>query len=231
MNRKKRIGYVLITLLVTLACVPILPAVAPLPTQPVGAVDTIVAATYGAARSATALVRSQYTSTPTLPPTFTPSHTPSITPSATATFILSFPIRTNTPTPKKTSTPKPTSASGGGGGGGGGSTDSYVCRVIGVSPPLGAVKAPGALFTATWRVKNVGNVRWDHNSVDYLFRSGAHLHLQAIYDLPVDVPVNDVVDLQVAMQAPAAPGTYTTLWIMHVGQTYFCSLKVTIKVQ
>ncbi|MCL4825676.1 MAG: hypothetical protein KJZ57_15825, partial [Anaerolineales bacterium] len=85
MDWKKRSAFLVAALVITLACAPVLPSIAPLPTQAVGAVDTIVAATYNAAATGTAVVVSKYTSTPTPPGTRTPAPTPTVTPTGTAT--------------------------------------------------------------------------------------------------------------------------------------------------
>lgn len=223
MDRKKRFGYLLVSLAITLACAPVLPAVAPLPTLPVGAVDTIVAGTYAAASTSTAL---QITPSATPGDTLTPSPTPTITPTATATIIFKMPTQVIIV--------PPTSSGGGTGGGGtgGGTTPTvdYKCIVIKVTPAFNTHFAPNTNFTATWRVKNAGNIYWDHKSVDYRYSSGAALHLQALYDLPNDVKPGKLVDLSVDMRAPATNGTYTTTWTLRVGQENFCSMKLIIKV-
>lgn len=223
MDRKKRVGYLLVTLAITLACVPALPVVAPLPTQPVGAVDTIVAGTYAAASTGTAL---KTTSTPTPADTLTPSHTPTITPTATATIIF------KTPTQVKLNL---TASSGGGGTGGGGTGGSgggveYECTVVNVTPASGTHFAPNTNFTTTWRVKNTGNIRWYSNSVDYRYSTGKVLHLQALYDLPMDVIPGKLVDLAVSMRSPSTDGIYSTTWTMRVGKESFCAMKLTIRV-
>lgn len=109
MDWKKRSAFLVAALVITLACAPVLPSIAPLPTQAVGAVDTIVAATYNAAATGTAVVVSKYTSTPTPPGTLTPSQTPTVTPTGTAT--VDFVYRSPTPFPTSTLNLK-----GGGGG-------------------------------------------------------------------------------------------------------------------
>lgn len=218
MERNKRIGYLLVALAITLACVPVLPAVAPLPTQPVGAVDTMIAGTYAAASTGTAF---KTTSTPTPRETLTPSRTPTITPTATATIIFKTPTMLF-------------SIGGGGGGGGGGGTPTgggggggftYACKIIKITPAYGSRIKRGQTFRTTWRVANAGDVVWDHNSVDYLYFSGARIHLQELYDLPMNVLPNRQVDLAVKMQAPNNRGTYVTTWVMRIGDEIFCNME------
>jgi hypothetical protein len=224
MDRKKRLGYLLVALAVTLACVPTLPVVAPLPTQPVGAVETMIAGTYAAASTGTAL---QITPTSTPFDTPTPSKTPTITPTGTATTIFHY----YTPTPLPIS----------GGGGGGKAPPSYACKLLSITPPHASVYPPGMAFVAIWEIKNTGDTFWDQNSVDYLYRGGAFLSDPAkqvnlndpydTHDLPGHVLEGKSVELTVDMIAPATPGMYTTTWSLHVGDKYFCTVKLTIVVQ
>ena len=217
MDWKKRIGTLLVTLAITLACVPTLPSVAPLPTQPVGAVDTIVAGTYAAASTGTSV---NTTSTPTPSKTPTPSQTPTDTATPTATIIFK--------------TPTMFSIGGGGGGGGGasktpggggGGEPTFACRIIKITPKYGSHLARGKNFKTTWRVANSGNIFWDRNSVDYKYWSGAHLHKQALYDLPTNVNPKQQVDLVVSMKVPSKRGTYITTWVMQIGDELFCTLE------
>lgn len=223
MDRKKRTGYLLVILAVTLACVPALPSVAPLPTQPVGAVDTIIAATYGAASTNTALVGPTSTFTPEA--TFTPSLTPTITPTGTATVIFHYYTPTKTRTPKG-GTSGGTSGGGGGGGGGGAITPLYQCEVIEVIPANGSIYPPGAnIGTITWLVKNTSTIAWDHNSVDYRFYGGVLITPQKLYDLPNNLDVGPTKEVYLFINdavAPTQPGSYATVWEMKVGDTEFC---------
>jgi hypothetical protein len=226
MDRNKRIGTLLIILAITLACAPVLPSVAPLPTQAAGAVDTIVAGTYAAASTGTAV-----NVTPTLTPreTLTPSQTPTITTTPTATIIFK--------------TPTMFFIGGGGGGGGGGITITgtpggpqltYACKIMKIAPAYGSRQKRGWGFTTIWTVVNRGNVVWSHTSVDYLYWAGDHLEKNKqhpLYDLPKDVAPKGSVSLAVPMIAPKTPGTYTTTWIMQIGKESFCDLNQQIVVK
>ncbi len=219
MDRNKRIFSLLVTLAITLACVPALPAVAPLPTQPVGAVDTMIAGTYAAASTSTAMY---ITPTPTLSDTLTPSRTPTITPTATATIIFKTPTLFSVGGGGGSGG----GSSGGGSGGGGGSTNpNYSCKLIKTIPAYGSHLALNKDFETTWRVVNKGNIVWDHNSVDYLYVRGTPMHMQSLYDLPISVAPNRQVDLVVSMQVPSKKGTYVTTWTMRVGNETFCTLE------
>jgi hypothetical protein len=218
MDRNKRIGTLLVMLAITLACAPVLPAVAPLPTQQVGAVDTMIAGTYVAAFTSTAM---NTTPTPTPRATLTPSQTPTITATPTATIIFKTP----------TSFSLPGGGGGGGGGGasatpgGGGGGPIYACRIVKTTPPYGSHQKRGKDFKTTWIVRNTGNMDWDVNSVDYKYFSGAQIQKQSLYDLPFSVAPKKEVALFVAMQVPNKRGTYITTWIMQIGDELFCNLE------
>ena len=221
MDRNKRIFSLLVTLAITLACVPALPAVAPLPTQPVGAVDTMIAGTYAAASTSTAM---NTTPTPTLSDTLTPSRTPTITPTGTATIIFK--------TPTMFSVGGGSSSGGSSGGSSSGSGTStgneppvYSCKLVKLTPAYGAHLKRNRNFIMTWRVVNTGNIVWDHNSVDYMYLSGTPMHTQSLYDIPISVGPNRQVDLSVRMQVPSKKGTYVTTWTMKVGSDTFCTLE------
>jgi len=228
MSRTKRVVNILAIVVITLACAPLLPQPVVFPTNGPGAIDTFVAATYGVAATQTAVFAPTSTFTPTTTPT--PSNTPTETPLPTNTII--FRLATFTPVKVATSTKKvvPTSTGSGGGGGGGGGT-TYACSVISVTPANKTKFSPNDTFTAQWKVKNTGNVTWDHNSVDYLYISGAALQTQALYDLPSDVAVNASITLPASMQAPASTGTYSTTWNLRSGADKFCTMTLTIIVQ
>jgi hypothetical protein len=220
MDRNKRILSLLVTLAITLACVPALPAVAPLPTQPVGAVDTMIAGTYAAASTGTAI---NTTPTPTLSDTLTPSRTPTITPTGTATIIFKTPTLFSVGGGGGSSGGG--SSSGGSSGGGGSTTPTYACKLVKTIPAYGAHLPRNKNFNTTWRVANTGDIVWDHNSVDYLYLSGTPMHKQSLYDIPISVGPKRQVDLTVRMQVPSKKGTYVTTWTMKVGSDTFCTLE------
>lgn len=225
MDWKKRFGTLLVMLAITLACVPVLPSVALLPTQPVDAVDTRIAGTYAAASSATAV---NITFTPTQTGTPTATQTATITPTPTATFILKTPTMFFSAGGGGGGGGSSGGGSGGGGssgGGGGGFEPTYTCRIVKITPASGSHLTHGDAFQTIWRVLNTGNMVWDHNSVDYKYASGTPMHIQSLYDLPINVAPRKQVDLVVDMQVPNTPGTYITTWVMQVGHDVFCSLK------
>jgi hypothetical protein len=258
MDRHNRIfAFLLILAVIPVACAPLLPAVAQLPTQPAGAVSTYIAGTRVVAATETAKYVTP-SRTPTI--TFTPSRTPTITPTATATFIFKF----STFTPAKIVSATNSSGGGdsggsggsGGGKGGGGTNEEYNCKVsstiirvnnvIVPSHPLSV--PPNTIFTVTWTVKNTGKTTWEHYSTDYKYISGTKFNSVELYDfpdLPAEIRRGETVDLVIdnplseppppaPMKSPSKPGPYTARWRIFLsasGNLTFCDLIIEIVVQ
>ncbi len=185
----------------------------PIPTPVPGAVDTIVAQTAAAAWTQTAaVVTAVDTWTPSATPP--PSETPTLTPSPSPTFI--FKLATRTPTPK----PNSTAEAGG-----------LACQLVSQTPADGTIFDPRQKFTATWEIKNTGEVPWDATAVDFEYFSGAKTYTgTTIYDLPNNVAVNHSVTLSVAMAAPKSAGSYRTVWTLRKGKIDFCHVDLQLVV-
>lgn len=80
-----------------------------------------------------------------------------------------------------------------------------------VTVPDNTVIQPGASFTKTWRLKNIGKCTWDQ---DYrlVFVSGESLGNTTVVGLPDSVSPDETVDVSVEMIAPTQPGTYRSEW-------------------
>ncbi len=206
---------ILVGLWGTNGCLPF-SAPTPPPVQ-VDTIQTIIAATAGAAATQTAAFRPSPTPLPS--PTPTATLTPTITP--TPTPLIIFP----------TFTPFILPSPGGGGGGGGGGTTDFACVLLDQTPPDGTVMPPRKDFDAFWTVRNSGAKTWDHGSVDFIYVRGDRLHKIAGYDLPKDVAPGKSIQLGVDMVAPGTQGTYTTAWGLRVGHDIFCELSLTIVVR
>jgi hypothetical protein len=206
-----RMSYGILSLLVMLACVPAFRPSAPLPTFDPNSISTSIVETANAAATQTALIVS---STPPATDTPLPTFTPSSTPSPTVTFIFVL----FTPT-VATSTPAP-----------GSSGLKFDCIVNAKSPSDGATVNPNTNFNMVWKVTNMGTNSWDENSADYRFRSGDKLHKAGTYDFNSSVPPGGQTDIKVEMKAPGAGGSYSTSWVIRVGQVEFCRMSITINV-
>ncbi len=208
---------ILVSLFGMLGCLSLSLAPAP-PSVQGDVVQTIIAATAGAAATQTAAFKPSPTRLPS--PTPTATLTPTITP--TPTPIILFP----TFTPFVLSSP-----GGGGGGGGGGTTADFDCVILDQTPPDGTVIMPRRDFDTFWTVRNSGTRTWDHGSVDFIYLRGDRIHEVAGYDLPRDVAPGRSIQLGVDMVAPGTQGTYTTVWGLRVGHDIFCELSLTIVVR
>lgn len=212
-----------LALALIMACVPTLAAPG-VPTTDPGAINTFIAQTVEAASRQTQAAIPTSTSTPTATPTVV-TETPSPTPTATIIFIL------------PTSTPVFTLTAVSSGGNGDDddddeiSSENYSCQVVRVSPANGTVMDPREDFDAVWTVRNNGQRNWDRTSIDHVYDRGDRIHKVSGYDLRENVRVGNSIDLGVDMRAPKDPGTYTTTWILRVGNREFCPMSLTIVVR
>jgi hypothetical protein len=81
-----------------------------------------------------------------------------------------------------------------------------------VNVPDGTVMNPGATFTKTWRLKNVGSCAWS-TSYQLVFSSGEQMGAPASAAFPKNVAVGETVDISINMTAPAAAGSYRGYWM------------------
>lgn len=81
-----------------------------------------------------------------------------------------------------------------------------------VNVPDGTVMNPGATFTKTWRLKNVGTCAWS-TSYQLVFSSGEQMGAPASAAFPKNVAVGETVDISINMTAPAAAGSYRGYWM------------------
>lgn len=82
-----------------------------------------------------------------------------------------------------------------------------------VTIPDGTVMAPGAAFTKTWRLKNIGSCTWG-SGYRLVFSSGSQMGAPAEVNLPYSVAPGQMVDVSVTMTAPSTPGTYRGYWLL-----------------
>ena len=81
-----------------------------------------------------------------------------------------------------------------------------------VNFPDGTVVQPGAQFTKTWRLKNVGSCAWS-TSYQLVFFSGEKMGAASSAAFTKNVAVGDTVDISMNMVAPTSPGTYRGYWM------------------
>ena len=133
--------------------------------------------------------------------THTPTGTPpSPTPTATGTPPTPTATATVTNTPGTPTATQPVSAC------------DRAEFVTDVSVPDGTVFPPGADFTKTWRLKNVGTCTWN-TSYKLVFHTGEQMGGPAALNLPSTVAPGQSVDLSVDLKAPNTAGTYRGYWM------------------
>jgi hypothetical protein len=72
---------------------------------------------------------------------------------------------------------------------------------------------PGETFTMTWRLENTGASTWTTNYILRFF-SGDPFGSPEEVPLNREVPPGETIDIILEMEAPAEPGTYTSVWVM-----------------
>jgi len=81
-----------------------------------------------------------------------------------------------------------------------------------INVPPGTVMSPGAAFTKTWRLKNIGTCAWT-TSYQMVFFSGEQMGALSAVNFAINVAVGQVVDVSLNMTAPSAPGSYRGNWM------------------
>ncbi len=135
--------------------------------------------------------------------TLTAQAVPSDTPEPSATFTPESsptPTFTITPLVSATATPSPTST-----------LNDRSVFVSDVTVPDGTTFAPGASFTKTWRVENIGTSTW---TTDYslAFISGDKMGGPDSVKVPIQVAPGTSVNLSVNLVAPTEQKHYRGYW-------------------
>ncbi len=85
--------------------------------------------------------------------------------------------------------------------------------VIDATVPDGTIFSPGAAFTKTWRLKNVGTCTWT-TSYKLVYYSGDSMSAPTTINLPWAAAWSQTVDISVNMVAPGTAGKYRGYWIL-----------------
>lgn len=83
--------------------------------------------------------------------------------------------------------------------------------VADVTIPDGTAFAPGATFSKTWRLKNVGTCTWT-TSYSLVFDTGEKMGGADSVNLSKSVAPGQTVDVSINLTAPSAAGTYRGYW-------------------
>jgi hypothetical protein len=81
-----------------------------------------------------------------------------------------------------------------------------------VTVPDGTTFAPGATFTKTWRLKNVGSCGWT-TSYQLVFFSGEKMGAATSATFPKNVAIGETVDISINLTAPTNPASYRGFWM------------------
>ena len=88
---------------------------------------------------------------------------------------------------------------------------SNVARFISETVPDGTYIAPGAAFTKSWTLENIGSCTWT-TSYSLVFDGGVQMGAQTQFAMPGTVPPGYHITLYVGMVAPSGVGHYTGYW-------------------
>lgn len=220
MNKKKlKITLAVIAVVFLFAC-GTTPAPVVIPPEQLG---TAIVQTAAVLASQTALF-----APPTIPGsdnTATATPEPSVTSTATETatpFIVIVNTRTPTITSTATATVTKTPTK----------TLNQPCVVAALVPANNAQFGPGAFFDTIWTIVNTGSMTWHAGNVDFVYQSGAKMHLNGdILDMPFTTGPNQSLVMVVHMKAPTTKGTYAETWSLKEGSTIYCTVSMVIDVK
>jgi hypothetical protein len=98
-----------------------------------------------------------------------------------------------------------------------------------MTTPTDSIKV-NANFDAVWTVKNISGDDWSSNSVDYKFISGTKMQEKDLYDFTQTIKNGESGKIIVDMNAPGAPGIYSTVWAIVSGNRTLCTLNISVTV-
>jgi hypothetical protein len=104
--------------------------------------------------------------------------------------------------------------------------------LAGVVPAENAQFGSGAFFDTVWTMVNTGSVTWVAGNVDFVYQSGARMHLNGdTLDMPSTTAPNQSLVMVVHMQAPATKGIYSETWSLKEGSMIYCTVSMVIEVK
>jgi len=124
------------------------------------------------------------------------------TPTSTST-----PTATSTATPTPTGTPAVTATAV--------STCSLSMEVTGDAPVWPVVLVPEQEFTKRWEIRNTGTCTWPLG-IELVFASGEELEV-VVPPQVTPLPPGETTKVEITLRAPAAYGSYTSVWQLQGG--------------
>ena len=91
------------------------------------------------------------------------------------------------------------------------STCDWAQFIADVTVPDGTPFAPGAVFTKTWRLKNIGSCTWT-TTYALVFDTGSMMGGPSSVNLPSNVAPGQTVDISINLTAPGSGGHYIGYW-------------------
>jgi len=114
--------------------------------------------------------------------------------------VTPVPTVTGTPptaTPTKSATPVPSAC-------------DRAQFISDVTVPDGTTFQPNAVFSKTWRLKNIGTCTWTNYSL--MFDSGEKMNGPDSALIPASIAPGQTVDITISLTAPSTAGTYRGYW-------------------
>jgi hypothetical protein len=106
------------------------------------------------------------------------------------------------------------------------------CVLEAISPPNVATYGVNNDMDIKWTIENTSGSTWTRDAVDYKFLGGTKMYkYNDTYDLPVDVPSGNTIDIIVDTMTPSTPGFYTTTWGIVQESTVLCSMSITLYIK
>ena len=90
---------------------------------------------------------------------------------------------------------------------------NWAAYVKDITIPDGTVFSPGADFTKTWRLQNIGTCTWS-TSYDLVFLNGDRMGGDSATSLPQTVYPGQTVDVSVDLSAPSDEGHHRGYWVL-----------------
>jgi|GEM_PF-1259388 hypothetical protein len=144
----------------------------------------------------------------TLPVAPTPTPFVFPTPNLTLTALFQIPP-IETPVPVSTAVPVTATSTY--------CTGTNLANFVSETVPDGTSITPGALFTKTWTLSNVGTCTWT-TAYSLVFDSGVQMGGPASVPLAAAVPPGSSVTLSVNLYAPSVVGSYQGYWRLSTDQ-------------
>ncbi len=105
------------------------------------------------------------------------------------------------------------------------------CSLLIQSMANGSQVSAGERFTVGWQLQNTGSATWFPGTTVFTFVGGTKMYLYPEAQLQASVMPEATTTVSVDMKAPKNSTTYTSLWSLRQGTTYFCRVRLTIYVK